>query len=378
MRVLIIGEFSSFAKNLSNGLRDLGHECFVFSWGDGFKNIKQEEQYSCQISPVCFHKEDGLFSAIIVMLWNFTKFLKLKSYVRKMSKKEKWDSVLVVNPGFIQAPYHFWQPLFTESMIKSLVRNENNIYLSACGGDFPYFEYWSHHRWKNADIVNEHKAKFLSKLSMRHFENCTRYIKKVIPVMYGYAEAWRKSNYTRGITVIKTIPLPVECSEYVVNNIVGRKVVVFHGIIRPIDKGSSYIVEAMRRLQENYPEDVECKTDGGMPLGEYLEVLSRTNILVDQALADYTGMNGLYGLAMGKVVFSGNEPETKAEFGENNIPIINITPDADQIYNELVKFIGNKEKISAISKESRKYVERVHDAKVVARQYVEVFEQYNS
>ncbi len=377
MKVLIIGEFSSFAKNLSIGLRSLGHECFVFSWGDGFKKISQDKQNSYPINILSCQKKDGLIIQFYARFHNFIQFLRLKRDVRRLSAREKWDTVLLINPAFIQAPHHFWQLRFTEKMIKSLVRDPNNIYLSACGSDVPFYDYWSRHIWKNSDIINTHKDIFLSKHSYKHFKHCTSFIHKVIPVMYGYAEAWRKSASVSGVTVLKTIPLPVDCSAYKVNNIVGSRIVVFHGIIRPTDKGTKYIVEAMDRLQKDYPDIVECKADGRMPLAEYLEVLNKTNILIDQACADYTGMNGLYGLAMGKVVFAGNMPEMRAEIGEKDIPIINIEPDADQIYNELVKIVTNKGRIQTISKASREYVERVHDAKIVAQQYIEVFEQNN-
>ncbi len=377
MRVLIIGEFSSFAKNLSIGLRSLGHECFVFSWGDGFKKISQDKQNAYPITLLSCQKKDGLIIQFYARFNNFIQFLRLKRDVRRMSTREKWDSALLINPAFIQAPHHFWQLRFTEKMIKSLVRDPNNIYLSACGGDVPYYDYWSRHIWKNSEIINAQKDAFLSKSSYNHFKHCTSFIHKVIPVMYGYAEAWRKSASVSGVTVLKTIPLPVDCSAYKVNNVVESRIVVFHGIIRPIDKGTKYIVEAMDRLQKDYPDIVECKAEGGLPLDEYLLILNRANILIDQALADYTGMNGLYGLAMGKVVFAGNEPEQRAEIGENDIPIVNITPDADQIYNELVKMVTDKDRIQTLSKASREYAERVHDAKVVAQQYVKLFEQYN-
>ncbi len=373
MRILIIGEFSSFAKNLSIGFRSLGHDCFVFSWGDGFKKISQDKRNSYQIKECHYTKGGGPFKYISVRIKNFLEFLKLKRYVRELSRQEKWDSVLIINPVFIKAPLHFWQCRFTEGMVKSLVRNTENIYLSACGGDVPYYEYWGRQRCKFSDIVAAHRDSFLSRKSLRHFKSCTKFIHKVIPTMYCYAQAWRESSFSKGVTVLKTIPLPVDCSAYKVNNVVGDKVLVFHGIIRPIDKGTKYIVDAMEQLQKGYPDIVECIADGGMPLDEYLEVLDKTNILMDQACADYTGMNGLYGLAMGKVVFAGNIPEMRAEIGEKDIPIINIEPDAGQIYNELAKVVTDKDRIQTLSKASREYIERVHDAKVVARQYVSLF-----
>ena len=100
---------------------------------------------------------------------------------------------------------------------------------------------------------------------------------------YGYAEAWRNSKFTKKFTVCPTIPAPMDTSKYIPKNEIKDKIVVFHGIIRPEGKGTKFIVEAMNRLQENYTDKVECIARGGMPIGEYLQVLDRTNILVDPA-----------------------------------------------------------------------------------------------
>ena len=39
MKILLLGEFSGFNKNLKDGLLKLGHECQVAGIKDGFKNI---------------------------------------------------------------------------------------------------------------------------------------------------------------------------------------------------------------------------------------------------------------------------------------------------------------------------------------------------
>lgn len=50
MKILIVGEYSGFSKYLSRGLWEIGHEAFVFSWGDGFKRIEQEDGITIDIS----------------------------------------------------------------------------------------------------------------------------------------------------------------------------------------------------------------------------------------------------------------------------------------------------------------------------------------
>jgi hypothetical protein len=132
----------------------------------------------------------------------------------------------------------------------------------------------------------------------------------------------------------------------------------------------------MERLQKKYPHKVECVAKGGMPLDDYLVVLSRTNILIDQTYASTTGMNALYALSMGKVLLGGNEPENCIEYHYPNIPVINIGPDSDKIFVELEKLIQNPDTIVKLSEDGRKYVEQVHDIKIVAKQYINTFIKY--
>ena len=149
----------------------------------------------------------------------------------------------------------------------------------------------------------------------------------------------------------------------------------YHVIVRAhkLYSGTSHR-QIGKYTQKNFPDKVECVAKGGMSLNEYLPLLNRTNILIDQAYADSVGMNGLYALAMGKVVLGGNAPENQKEFNEYDCPIVNIEPDVEDIYCKLEDLILNSDKIGVLSKKSREYVERVHDAKVIAKKYISVFE----
>ena len=75
MKIIIIGEYSSFSKNLSEGFRTLGHECFVFSWGDGFKKIEQDGEYSYTID-VAFNN-GGNIELFKYILYSFYSYYKL-------------------------------------------------------------------------------------------------------------------------------------------------------------------------------------------------------------------------------------------------------------------------------------------------------------
>ncbi len=372
MRIIIIGEFSSFSKNLSMGFRALGHECFVFSWGDGFKNIEQDKGKSYSVHAQ--YDGSGFFSYISFIKHSFFEKMKLKAIVRKMSKEQRYDVALIINAGFISERHKIWSPFFTKKMVLSLVKNPNCIFLSACGSDVPYYDYWKDKNWKNASMI-DFFSQYGEKKKIRHHYYVTSFANKIIPVMYGYAEAWRKSQYSQHCKVLKTIPLPVNTEDFVPKNVIKDKIVVFHGITRPIVKGTPFIKKALEELNEKYPELVECRAEGGMPLKDYLNLIDSTNIQIDQACCEYVGMNGLYGMAMGKVVLGGNEQENKNEFNQQECPIINIEPNHHQIYKALENLILNKALIRKLSDESRRYVEKVHDSSVVAQQYLDVFQK---
>ncbi len=375
MRIVIIGEFSSFAKNLSAGFRSLGHECFVFSWGDGFKKIVQEGDSYTVNAKFLGGGKVGFLKYVCRSAW---ECLKLRREVRRISKKEKWDVVLILSPGFIRKSGNHYGARFSKEMIFSLLKSFDNIFLSSCGGDVPYYDYWSTLNWKNRNKVENEKSKFLSRRKVNHFKFISSFIKKVIPVMYDYAEPWRKSSYTKSYTVCPTIPLPVETQKFEPLNIIKDKIVIFHGITRPNAKGTDYILPAMERIQKNYPDKVECIAKGGMPLDEYLKVINKTNILIDQVYASSSGMNALYALAQGKVLLGGNVPENSIENHYPDIPIIDIGPDSEQIYEELEKLINHPEEILRLSQEGRKYVEKVHDSKIVAAKYIETFKSFGT
>lgn len=371
MKILIIGEFSSFSKNLSSGFQQLGHECFVFSWGDGYKKIRIENSYLVQNGEI--KDKTSIICRIKYYFHQYKERKKLVSFVRNLSKKTKFDVVLIINPSFICNKSLFVRPLFSRDMILSLVKSIDNIYLSSCGGDIPYYKYWSEQNAKNKGLVELYKNKYLNEESLRKFKYLETFVNKVIPIAYGYAEAWRNCELAKKWKICSTIPLPVDLTDIIPQNIVGDKILIFHGLNRYLVKGTQYIQAAMDRIQKEYPDRVECVIKGGVPLDEYKKILAKTNISVDQVYAFSTGMNGLYSLAMGKVLLGGNVPENKKEFKYEAIPTININADENQIYSQLKYIVEHPELITELSQLGRKYVEDVHEAKLIAQKYIDLF-----
>ena len=191
----------------------------------------------------------------------------------------------------------------------------------------------------------------------------------IIPIMYEYAVGVRDLRNTK-----RTIPLAFDCRNIqYMPNIAKDKIVIMHGIIREKYKGSSYIKEALEIIKRRHPDEVEIIVDGNMPLKQYLEVLSKTNILIDQCKEHCYGLNALYAMAQGKIVLGGSSRNSLKEFGIDKCPVIHIMPNVQQIVDQLENVISKKNEFEEMGMQSRKFVEEFHDCKKIAQQYMEVW-----
>lgn len=368
MRILIVGDFSSFGRELRNGFINCGIEVDLISFGDYWKNIKSgsydlKYNYNNILARICSGIRNRFF------LNNFIK-----------THKNYYDYILVMSIEFLDLKnYDLKKKLkltYSIKKLKDMLKNIKNIYLIAAGNDFFLFNNLENFlQDKGYYIVENSKIKVQYMLSRKERERLLYGIKGVIPIMYEYAEAYRHSEFGRNNKVKAVIPLPITVKKIKFENILKDKIVIFHGINREDVKGTKYIRKAMKNIQKKYPDKVEIIIDGKMSLEEYKKVISEVNILIDQCKSFGYGMNALYGMAMGKLVFSGNELENEKEFGEKNIPVVNITPNVEDIEKKLEYYILNPKLIISEGERARKFVERFHDSEVVARQYLKLFRE---
>ena len=367
MKLLIIGEFSGFSKYLSKGFRDLGHTSYVFSWGDKFKNVQYDDDaYFVKSGRIkigkCSIKGSGIIQGLI-------SNVKLKNKISKMPKD--WDCALIINLGFLKVDNNPFKPYPSIHQIQSLLKNKEKIFLSAAGGDYIFSLYYPKREKKVQFLVD--KFSRVLKSEEAHSLPLYNHMRGVIPVMKDYADAYRYYKDKHTLHIFPTVQLPFDTKSVDYQNIIGDRIIVMHGINRATEKGSDYIVQALEKLELNYSESVEVIIVKHVPLADYLKIMQRSNIIIDQCYADGCGMNAIEAMSMGKVVLGGNEPGNAEEYGELNCPVINIHANVEEIYNILVDLINNPEKVKRISEESRKYAVRVHDCRTVAQKYIYIF-----
>jgi glycosyltransferase involved in cell wall biosynthesis len=156
-----------------------------------------------------------------------------------------------------------------------------------------------------------------------------------------------------------------------------KKITIFHGINRAnyFKKGNDYFEAALEKLQQKYPSKVEVITVENIAYSEYIEKYNAAHIILDQEFAFDQGYNALEAMAKGKVVFTGAEKEFLDNYSLKEDEVcINAIPDVDYLFRKMELLVLNPEKISFISINARKFIEREHNYISIAKKYLAFWE----
>lgn len=357
MRILLFGEYSGFFTCLRDGLVELGHEVFMASNGDSFRNYPADYRWDVKVKGSL-----GVYLSAANVFMHLDKF-------------SGFDVVLVISfrpLGFL--------PFVNKKIISFLVEHNKKVFVSAAGLDYYSFDYWCEHpeekynkyvsgylaaSEKTGKRFPLHNRTFLKKEEVESISK----VRGLIPIMYEY---WKPYSSFKNIQHSICLPINIKKFQYK-PNVIKDKIVFFHGVTRAC-KGGELIKQAFDEMERDFGDVAEFHCKGGLPFNEYIDLLSRTNCVLDDTNAYSLGMNSLFSMAQGRIVMGGVEPESQKDLGYVNNPALNLKPDVEQIKNQIKKVIDNKEKIEEWGMESRKFVERYHDHIKVAAQYLKIFE----
>lgn len=352
MKVLLVGEFSGFHNNLKKGLETLGYQVVLACSGDGFKNLPSDINIGS--------RKNGLMGTF-QRVWRSLHFLKFA---------KSFDIVQFINPNI------FPQALgFNDFIIRLIIKRNKKTFLSACGDDYAFICY-GRHQMRYSPI--EDSLLYDYKLSRHPLDNLkaknwwqelSNSVTGIIPVMHEY-----KLGYMQHSNLMSCIPLPIYVDDVTFTDIPPLDVItIFHGDNRYGFKGTRFVEEAFAFLKQKYPNQLELVIAGKLPLNEYLALMRRAHIVIDQTNSYSCGMNALYAMAMGKIVLGGAEPEGLNSLGFTSSPVVNITPSADSIITAVESLLFNKSKITELSIESRRFTQQNHCAIKIAKRYIEVW-----
>ena len=362
MKILLFGEFSGLFNCLQEGLRALGHEVTLVSDGNGYRNYPSDFRYDAGFLNKC-----GRFST------------PLKYYNLWLNRKklQGYDVVYFMDPSIVSRHVKWNAPLY-----RYMIAHNKASFLCGAGDTSIMVGYWLNSKEKYRQYVqgiinnskNKRKVVLYPNPELKSWESeLLNSVDGYIPIWYEYAQPFRDR---KNITKTVRIPIPVNNFEYKPNKVNG-KIVFFHGISpREEAKGTPFIREAFKRMETKYGDVAEFVCAGGLPFNEYMDLVSRTNVILDDANSYSIAMNGLFSLAKGKIVMGGAEPEGNKELGIEGVnPVFNLKPDVDQICSQIEYVIEHKDKIEEWGLASRRFVECYHDHILIAKEYEKIFKE---
>ncbi len=365
MKILLLGEYSNVHATLADGLRLLGHEVVVASNGDFWKSYRRDIDLSRSYG---FAGGLRLWAKVLLHLKRFSGF----------------DIVQVINPMFLElkAERHFF-------IFDYLRKHNRKVVLGAFGMDY----YWVHEniarmplRYSDFNIGQELRTDKDATVAIEDWtgtakEKLNRYCAEkadaIVTGLYEYDVCYR------GVFPDKTvfIPMPIKPAALTDSRLAAikqqnDKIRIFVGISRNRStyKGTDIMLAAARQIAEKYNDCVELTTAEGVPFEEYRQMMTNSDVILDQLYSYTPAMNALEAMNQGIVCVGGGEPENYDILGETELrPIVNVEPNFQSVYNALESLVKHHEDISELKLQGIKYIVRHHDYVKVAHKYASLY-----
>ena len=147
------------------------------------------------------------------------------------------------------------------------------------------------------------------------------------------------------------------------------KIKIVHAPSARIAKGSDIIFNTIEQLKIAY--DFEYLELNNISHIEVLECIKNADIFIDQIVLGSYAMAAMEAMSYGKPVISYILPQYFKMGIPKECPIVNAN--RNNLYEELEKLIISSELRSKIGKQSRLYIEKYHDTKVLSKQLLTIY-----
>ncbi|MCH5220304.1 MAG: glycosyltransferase [Muribaculaceae bacterium] len=368
MKVLFLGDYSGLHATVANTLRSLGHECVVVSDGSRCMDTKRD---------INLKRESGLVNSFRYLSRAFNLIRSFKGF----------DVVQIINPGFVHL-----RPDKLRYLFKTLKNRNGAVCLSLAGTDsfyakslldtdlFRYSEYKvgsnpTPYALHNNQVINEWIAPELMDYCRFVYDN----IDGAVSAIYEYHIAAQNFIHDKPV-VYGGIPVDIDALSFKpLKRESDSKVTILAGIKSEMTlfKGTDRLLTAAQAVELRHPDKCEVLIARDLPLTEYLNRLERADIILDQLYSYSPATNALQAMAMGKIAVSGGEPEFYDFLGESTLrPIINAVPN-DNLLVEILEslVLSDASLLEKLSSESRLFVEKHNDSRLVANNYLKAWEK---
>ena len=360
MKILLLGEYSNVFWTLAEGLRALGHTVTVASNGDFWKNYPRDIDLKRDFTG----RKDTLS-----FFWRLVKAL---------PKMRGYDVVQLVNPIFVELVPERIYPIY-----RYLRKHNKKVFLSAIGLDhywvktglekvFRYGDFNIGDKMRHTSFADRYISEWINgeKRALNKFiaEDCDG----IISGLYEYDVCYQRAFPEK----TKFIPFPINMEKISprVPHPETDKIRFFMGAQKGREeyKGTDVMYPCLMRLAEKYPDRMEVVRVESVPYAQYCRLMDSSDVLLDQLYSYTPSMNSLLAMAKGLVLVGGGEEENYEILGETELrPIVNVLPNEDDIYSKLESLVLNPDDVAKRQRDSVTYVERYHECRKVAAQYVE-------
>lgn len=368
LKILLMGDASNYHNALASGLSRLGHSVTVASSGSGWMDTDRN---------VNLRRRPGKIGG--AMFW-------LKMLSRILPRLQGYDVVSVHNPIFLEL-----RPEKIIRVFDYLKRHNGNVFLTALGTDTPYVDMCTcadvplrYSEWRigvdpspfalsHSGIEQAWKAPLLRS----HCETVYAGIDGAVTALYEYDLACRRVLPPQKVAY-GGIPVDLDAIEPVELPDSPGKVRLFLGMHRGrmTEKGTDRLLAAARKVVERHPSRCTLDIVENVPYREYVERLRSAHVVIDQLYSYTPATNALLAMATGLNIVSGAEPEYYDFIKERELrPIINAVPDDDALYRMFEDIVMHPELLRQRGIEGRKFVARHNDSQVVARRFVEFWNE---
>ncbi len=364
MRILLIGEYSNVHWTLAEGLRTLGHQVTVVSNGDFWKD------YPCDIS---LRRTAGRWGGIAYMARLYSLLPSFRGY----------DIVQIINPMFLEIKAEHIFPIY-----KYLRKHNRRVFLCGFGMDY----YWVHTccthkqlRYSDFNIGDTMRTNSDALKERRDWigtdkERLNRYIANdcdgIITGLYEYWTCYDRFFHDK----TSFVPFPIKPNTSLSSSEMEtpQRVKVFIGINKSRNeyKGTDIMLAAAEDVLRKYCDDMILVKAESVPFAQYTRMMNSSDAILDQLYSYTPAMNALEAMSKGIICIGGGEPENYEILHENELrPIVNVLPNYDSVYQNIVGLIANKDKIPSLKRQSIEYIDRHHHYIKVAKRYEEIYER---
>lgn len=365
LKILLVGDASSYHRTLARGLESLGHTAVVASHGGYWLNTGRDIDLA--------RRSKGKLGGLD--LW-----LRINFGIKQ--KMRGFDVVSIATINFVELRPHRKSPFFDY-----LKAHNASIFNTALGTDPNYVETCldpdSPLKYNEFKIYGEDSPYLKSRPGICD-EWLSAEMRRLDRHIYDSIDGAMSVLYENDVAVRRILPpekiayagIPIDTDALQPVELPDRpeKVRLFLGRYRHrlLEKGTDVMEYAARAVVDRHPDKAELVIVENRPYDEYLELLKSAHVVLDQLYSYTPATNALQAMAYGLNTVSGGAPEYYDFIGERELrPVIHVEPDYESVVRQLEDVVTHPESIRPRGLQGREFVVKHNDYRVVAHRAVD-------